>query len=90
MQTGAVSSLAEHPVDTLYRAGASISINCDGRTISQTSLQREYAQIQERFGWGTTELLTCNLEAVRAAFIPESLKHKLALRLMAEYPIATT
>ncbi len=88
VQTGAAPSLPQHPIDQLYRAGVSVGVNCDGRTISQTTLAQEYSRLQEAFAWDDAEFLTCNLEAIRAAFIPKELKRKLERRLVNDYAAA--
>jgi aminodeoxyfutalosine deaminase len=47
--TGAVSSLAEHPVGELYRAGVPITIHTDDPAFFRTTLEREY-ELAETFG----------------------------------------
>jgi adenosine deaminase len=89
VQTGAASSLPQHPIDRLYRAGVSLSVNCDGRTISQITLAQEYSRLKDAFKWSKAEFLNCNLEAVRAAFIPEELREKLERRLENDHPTAS-
>jgi adenosine deaminase len=42
VQTGIYDSVAQHQVDDIYRRGNSMSINTDGRTISNVSLIEEY------------------------------------------------
>jgi adenosine deaminase len=85
VQTGAARSLPEHPINDLYRAGVSLSVNCDGRAISETSLSREYSLLRETFRWGRAELLGCNLEAVRASFAPDDVKRTLEQKLVTAY-----
>jgi adenosine deaminase len=90
LQTRAVRSMSEHPVDGLYRSGVSLSINTDGRAISETNLEREYGIMRDEFKWGSAELLACNLEAVRAAFIPGAVKLRLEQKLIAAYGAAAS
>jgi adenosine deaminase len=90
VQTRAVRSLSEHPVAGLYRARVSLSINTDGRAISETTLEREYGIMRDEFQWGSAELLACNLEAVRAAFIPGAVKLRLEQKLVAAYGAAAS
>jgi adenosine deaminase len=90
VQTGAVRLLAEHPVDRLYRSGVSLSINTDARAISETTLEREYEIMRKQFNWGSAELLACNLEAVRAAFIPDAVKLRLEQKLVSAYGAAAS
>lgn len=81
VQTNVCDSLRQHPVDKLYREGVSLGINTDARTITNTTLKREYQELQQAFGWTSADLLHCNLEALRAAFLPEEVKERLKARL---------
>ncbi len=85
VQTDVCAAMADHPVDRLYRAGVSVGINTDGRTMVDVTLDDEYAKLKATFGWTSEHLLTCNLNAVRAAFIPNALKQELAARLVEAY-----
>ena len=76
---------AEHPVDRLFRAGISLSINCDGRALPRVTLNREYDRLRQTFSWGAAELLACNLAAVHSAFIDEIRKKDLEQRLCDGY-----
>ena len=84
-QTNIYPSLAEHPADRLYRTGVSMSINTDGRTISNTSLQQEYGVMENIFHWTREQFLTCNLEAVDHAFTDKKTKKKLREILVKGY-----
>lgn len=85
IQTSVCASIKEHPIDALHRAGVSLSVNTDCRTISMTTLTLEYQQLQDAFEWGEHELWTCNRQALRAAFIPEDLRRRLQQRLDESY-----
>ena len=63
--TGAVPSLAEHPVRKLYDAGVPITINTDDPALFRTSLHNEYAIARDRFGISEPEL-TANGVPLRA------------------------
>lgn len=82
IQTDVFRAMPEHPVDRLYRNGHSLSINTDGRTLSNVTLTDEYRTLQRVFGWQTEHFLRCNQEALRAAFLPDeeraALRQKLA------------
>lgn len=75
----------QHPVDQLYSAGVSLSINTDGRGVNKTDLTNEYQQIENSFSWEDLHFLICNLEAVKHAFIPDQKKQLLREKLLA-YP----
>ena len=75
--TKVVSKLEDHPVDQIYQSGVSMSINTDGRTISNVTLRDEYESLHELFAWKKDHLLKCNLEAADHAFVDEKMKEKL-------------
>ncbi len=81
LQTNVYREMAEHALDALYRAGLSVGISTDARTITDITLEQEYENMRNTFGWTNEELLRCNLNAVEAAFIPDGLKKQLANRL---------
>jgi adenosine deaminase len=85
VQTRAVESYAAHPVDSLYRCGVPLGISTDARTITNVSLSREYERLQEKFKWGKSEFLACNLKAVRAAFVEDPVKEALSQKLREGY-----
>jgi adenosine deaminase len=84
-QTNAVSTYAEHPIERLYEAGISLSVNSDDRTLCNINLTREYEKLHFVFGWDETHFLRCNLNAVRAAFLPEAVKQRLENQLREGY-----
>ena len=81
VQTRAAASYAEHAVDRLYRAGVSVGINTDTRTITNVTLEQEDARLREHFGWSDEELQACNRAALRAAFVEEPVRAQLMARL---------
>ena len=85
LQTSVCSSLADHPVDRLYRAGVSLNINTDCRTISDTTLEREYQGLEDVFDWSAKDFLKSNLAGVRAAFLPEETKVRVKAKLTEAY-----
>lgn len=85
LKTGVFARIEAHSLHALYLAGVSLSLNTDGRTISDTDLGREYALVQDTFGWTKADLMRCNLEAIRHAFIDEPLKATLRVRIEEGY-----
>ncbi len=77
----------DHPIDQLYKAGVSLSVNTDTRTITNISLNKEYQRLQEVFGWTREDFFTCNANALEAAFIPAALKASLLKKLTTEYEL---
>lgn len=85
VQTNVVDIIENHPADQIYRSGVSMSINTDARTISDTTLAKEYGILQAQFDWGKAHFLRCNLEAIEHAFLPAERKAVLRERVMAAY-----
>jgi len=86
LQTNIYDTFADHPINSLYELGISLSVNTDARTITDITLSEEYEKLQRFFAWDTQHFLRCNLEALRASFLPEPLKQRLADQLQASYP----
>ena len=85
VQTNVYPAIADHRVDDLRRAGISLSINTDARTISATTQTREYQTLHDVFDWTEAHFLKCNLEAVEHAFTSEEIKAYLRQRLVEAY-----
>jgi adenosine deaminase len=85
VQTDCYDTYADHPIDRLYRAGISIGVNTDTRTISNITLNEEYEKLHQTFGWGKEDFYRCNVNALKAAFIPEDVCGKLLERLSEGY-----
>jgi adenosine deaminase len=65
----------------LLRAGVSLSISTDTRTITNVTLEQEYARLREHFNWSDEEFVASNRAALHAAFIDEPLRTRLLARL---------
>lgn len=85
IQVNVFETMNDHPADRLYRAGVSLSINTDARTISDTTLTKEYGIMRDYFQWQHRHFLQCNLEAIHHAFIEDDLKTQLKQRLEEAY-----
>jgi adenosine deaminase len=81
VQTRACESYPSHPIDRLFRAGVSLGINTDARTITNVTLEQEYNRLREHFGWGEEQFLACNRAALRAAFVDEPVRVRLLARM---------
>ncbi len=69
----------------LYKLGLSLSVNTDARTITDITLGEEYEKLHRFFAWDTQHFLHCNLEALRASFLPEPIRQRLAAQLQESY-----
>ncbi|HEY0308046.1 MAG TPA: adenosine deaminase [Acidobacteriaceae bacterium] len=81
VQTNTTPHYAAHPVDRLYRAGVPLSISTDTRTITNVTLEQEYAHLHREFGWTAADLIACNREALRAAFLDDATRVRLLPQL---------
>ncbi|GAB2609815.1 adenosine deaminase 1 [Paractinoplanes abujensis] len=70
VQTGAASSIAEHPIGLLHDLRFRVTVNTDNRLMSGTSMSREMALLSEAFGWGWSDLQWLTINAMKSAFIP--------------------
>ncbi len=85
IQTDVYDSYEDHSIGKLHDKGISVGINTDGKTTSDVTLSREYEKLAKYFGWTEKEFLSCNLNALEAAFLPESDKKPLRERLAEGY-----
>jgi len=85
VQINIYNEYKDHPVDKLKKAGVSLNINTDCRTIVNINLNREYDKLQETFGWTKQDFYDCNVNALKAAFIPDELKTRLLGKLAEGY-----
>lgn len=85
IQVNVFDQIQDHPVDVLYNKGLSLSINTDARTISDTTLEKEYQKLAEQFGWTLDHFKKCNLEAIEHAFAPLEIKTKIRNALVSAY-----
>ncbi|MDI1459965.1 adenosine deaminase [Catellatospora sp. KI3] len=70
VQTGAATSIAEHPIGLLRDLRFRVTLNTDNRLMSGTSMSREMALLVDAFGWGWPELQWLTVNAMKSAFIP--------------------
>jgi adenosine deaminase len=70
VHTGAVPSLAEHPIGLLSRLRFRVTINTDNRLMSGVTLSSEMARCAETFGWGWEDLRWLTINAMKSAFYP--------------------
>ncbi len=85
LQTNIYDSYADHPINRLYDAGLSLSVNTDTRTITNITLAQEYEQLHQVFRWDREHFLQCNLKAIHSSFLPEVVKQRLEHQLREGY-----
>ncbi|MFF1323734.1 adenosine deaminase [Streptomyces chartreusis] len=70
LQTGAATSIAEHPITALKDLGFRVTLNTDNRLVSGTTMTREMSLLVEEAGWTVEDLRRVTLNALKSAFIP--------------------
>ena len=73
LQTAAVpgmSSIGDHPIGPLADLGFRVTINCDNRLMSGTSMSREFQLLADAFGYGPDDLRWFTINAMKSAFLP--------------------
>jgi len=69
VQTGAASSIAEHPIGLLTRLRFRVTVNTDNRLMSGTSMTHEMAALVEAFDLDLDDLQWFTLNAMKSAFL---------------------
>jgi adenosine deaminase len=70
IQTGAASSIAEHPIGLLTDLRFRVTVNTDNRLMSQTSMTSEMAALVDAFGYDLARLRWFTINAMKSAFLP--------------------
>jgi adenosine deaminase len=70
VQTGAVQSIAAHPISLLKKLKFRVTVNTDNRLMSQVTLTDELAHLVKEFGYGWKDLEWLTLNAMKSAFAP--------------------
>lgn len=85
IKTGVYTKIEDHTANKIFESGVSMSLNTDGRTITDVTLTHEYELMKHTFNWGISHLLQCNLEAIRHSFASENVKRKIISLLEEKY-----
>ena len=70
VQTGAATSVAEHPIGLLTDLRFRVTVNTDNRLMSGTSMTEEMWSLVQAFGYGAAELRWFTINAMKSAFLP--------------------
>jgi len=79
--TGAVPSLAAHPIRDYFDDGLVVTVNTDDKTVENTTLAREILLVMETFHFTRDEIVRLTGSAIDAAFCDDSIKRRLRERL---------
>ncbi|KAA2264574.1 adenosine deaminase [Solihabitans fulvus] len=69
LQTGAATSIAEHPIGLLAKLRFRVTLNTDNRLMSHCSMSSEFAALIDAFGYGWADLQWFTVNAMKSAFI---------------------
>jgi len=70
VQTGAVASIAEHPIGELTRLRFRVTVNTDNRLMGGTTLSEEFYALVLAFGYTIDDLRWFTVNAMKSAFLP--------------------
>lgn len=82
VQTGVCAEVGEHPFGLLASLGFAVTVNCDNRLMSRTSMSRELGLLVDAFGYGPGELYRFTTDAARAAFLPHDERERLVTEVI--------
>jgi adenosine deaminase len=83
VQTGAVSSIAEHPIHSLDRLGFRVTVNPDNRLMSATSMTREFALLADAFDYTFADVGRLSINTAKSAFAPYEVRRALVQSITA-------
>jgi adenosine deaminase len=70
VQTGAVPSIARHPIGLLTHLRFRVTVNTDNRLMSQTSMTTELEALVDAFGYDLNRLRWFAINAMKSSFLP--------------------
>lgn len=85
LQTGIATQMKDHPFGRLAEVGLDVTINCDNRLMSATTMSREFALVSEAFDYDLDDLEQFSLNAAHGAFLPAPDRLKLVERVRREF-----
>jgi adenosine deaminase len=71
VQAGLTTTMAQHPLGRLYRAGVPVTVSTDDRTVSATTLSRELALAMDPFGLERADIVAITRHALEVAFLQD-------------------
>ncbi|MFB9326853.1 adenosine deaminase [Paenibacillus aurantiacus] len=81
MQTKAVPGWASYPLRDYLRQGLKVTVNTDNRTVSDTTMTKEYAMLMAQCGLTVEEIAATIRNSLDAAFAEPSKREALKARL---------
>jgi adenosine deaminase len=69
LQTGAASSMTEHPIGLLTKLRFRVTVNTDNRLMSATTMSREMELLADAFGYDFDDMRWFTVNAMKSAFL---------------------
>jgi len=85
LQTGVAAKMADHPIAQLYALDFNVTVSCDNRLMSGTSMSREFDLLVEAFDWDLADLELLTLNGIDGGFLPHDLRDALADQIITGY-----
>jgi adenosine deaminase len=76
VQTGAVPSLASHPLKLYYDLGLRVTINTDNRLVTDTTVSKELWLCHTEMGMALADIKSIILSGFKSAFMPFHIKQQ--------------
>lgn len=77
IQTKTIDNILSHPLYELYKKGVLTTINTDNRTVSNTTLTKEYELLLNNFNLTIDDIIKMNEYAIKSSFLSLTEKEKL-------------
>jgi adenosine deaminase len=69
VHTGAVPSIATHPLRLLRQLQFRVTVNTDNRLMNRVSLSGEFHRVAAEFGYGWSDIEWLTINAMKSAFV---------------------
>lgn len=83
IQSGAVTTIDDHPLPSMLQAGLQVTLNTDDPGVSDTRLSDEYALAITQLGLSLESIKGLVLTALQASFLPPKVKANLETEFLA-------
>jgi adenosine deaminase len=84
VQTGAVSSIANHPLRLYYDLGVRVTVNTDNRLITDTTVSKELWLCHTQMGLSPADIARVIVSGFKSAFLPFHIKQAYLRRVATE------
>ena len=84
VQTGAIKSLASHPIKLYKNLGLRVTVNTDNRQVTDTTVSKELWLFHKEMGFTLADLKQIILSGFKSAFLPFHVKQQYLRRVSEE------